>query len=293
MRTKAGTISAIGLAIGFFILLVTGCTMVVQPTPEASTNTTPAAAGTTDTATPPIIDIPGEFAAIQLILDIEPGAWTPVHKHGGPGMITVLDGVMTVQDAEGNKTEYKQGETWYEVPELYHAAGNDGTDPASIAVTFLLPKGGTLTTPKEEGTVSGELPPGPTLLYSHRITMTEPLGEFEAIQLILDIEPGAWTPVHKHGGPGMITVLDGAMTVQDAEGNKTEYKTGETWEEVPELYHAAGNDGTDPASIAVLFLLPKGGTLTTAKEGTNEGELPPGPTLLYQGRFTSNNIAAQ
>jgi quercetin dioxygenase-like cupin family protein len=269
------------IALVLCLALLAGCTMVVQPPAE-----------TTNAASPSVIDIAGEFAAIQLIMTLEPGAWTPVHKHGGPGMITVLEGVMSVRDAEGKETQYKQGETWYEVPELYHAAGNDGTDPASIAVVFLLPTGGTLTTAKE-GTNAGELPPGPTLLYSHRITMTEPLGEFEAIQLIMDLDPNAWTPVHKHGGPGMITVLDGVMSVRDAEEKETQYKTGETWEEVPDLYHAAGNDGTDPASIAVLFLLPKGGTLTTAKEGTNEGELPPGPTLLYQGRFTSNNVAAQ
>jgi quercetin dioxygenase-like cupin family protein len=289
---KAGKLPAIGLAIGIFLLLMAGCTLVVQPPAAGATNAASPAAGTTNAAAPPVIDLPGEFSAIQLIMDIDPGAWTPVHKHDGPGMITVLEGVMTVRDDQDKATQYKQGETWYEVPEKWHAAGNDGTTPARIAVVFLLPKGGKLTTPKE-GTISGELAPGPTLLYSHRITLTEPLGEFEAIQLIMDIDPGAWTPVHKHGGPGMVTTLNGVFTVRNHEDKVFNFKEGETWYELPEMYHSAGNDGSSKMSIAVLFLLPKGAKLTTAKEGTNTGDLPPGPTLLYQGKFTSNSIAAQ
>jgi quercetin dioxygenase-like cupin family protein len=278
---KIGKFTVLSLAIGLFLLFVAGCTMVVKP-PQSSTMST---------QVPPVTDIHGEFAAIQLILDIKPGAWTPVHQHGGPGMITVLDGVFTVRDDQGMVTHYQPGETWYEVPGRFHAAGNDGTTTTRIAVLFLLPKGAKLTTVKE-GTNTGDLPPGPTLIYQHVLTVTNPLGEFEAIQLILDIKPGAWTPVHQHGGPGMITTLDGVFTVRNHEDVVSNYPPGETWNEIPGMFHAAGNDGTTTTRIAVLFLLPKGAKLTTVKEGTNTGDLPPGPTLVYQAKFTANSLAA-
>src|SRR5262249_36353924 len=130
MRLKRSKLFAFGVAIGFFLLLMAGCTVVVQP--PAGTGNAPAAGSTTDPAAPPVIDLPGEFSAIQLIMTLDPGAWTPVHKHSGPGMITVLEGVMTVRNDQGVETQYHQGETWYEVPELWHQAGNSGTTTAKI-----------------------------------------------------------------------------------------------------------------------------------------------------------------
>ena len=52
-----------------------------------------------------------------------------------------------------------------------------------------------------------ELPPGPTTVYRTSLPAQAIEGEFELINLILDFEPGAATPPHTHGGPGMVTVL--------------------------------------------------------------------------------------
>jgi hypothetical protein len=45
----------------------------------------------------------------------------------------------------GNEATFRAGDSWVE-PTTYHAAGNRNSVPASVAVTFLLPKGIALTT---------------------------------------------------------------------------------------------------------------------------------------------------
>jgi uncharacterized OsmC-like protein/quercetin dioxygenase-like cupin family protein len=102
----------------------------------------------------------------------------------------------------------------------------------------------------------------------------------EMVQLILDFAPGAWTPLHSHGGPMIVTILEGEMTViSDQEnGEETVYGPGEFWIETPGDTHVAGNNSDENARVAVLVLLPEGASLTTVVEGEASGELPPGPT---------------
>jgi quercetin dioxygenase-like cupin family protein len=220
---------------------------------------------------------------VQLILDFAPGAWTPPHTHGGAGLVTVLEGELTRRDdMTGEETVYAPGEFWIEVPGHVHAAGNAGQENARAAVTFLLPKGASLTTVKE-GTNTGDLPPGPTPAARTAMTITEGLGNFEAIQLVLDFAPGTWTPPHSHGGPVLVTILEGQLTLRDdMTGEETTYAPGEFWIEEPGYIHAAGNAGQENARAAVIVLLPTGASQTTAKEGINTGDLPPGPTAAHR-----------
>ena len=88
--------------------------------------------------------LPGAFEVVHLVLDFAAGAWTPPHTHGGQGVVTVLGGTMT-RRAEGVAAVFRPGESWIE-PGVVHEAGNDTADPATVIVTFLLPKGAPLTT---------------------------------------------------------------------------------------------------------------------------------------------------
>lgn len=49
---------------------------------------------------------------------------------------------------KGSEKVYKPGESWAEIPGEYAVVGNPGSSRAVIAVTFLLPKGAALTTPR-------------------------------------------------------------------------------------------------------------------------------------------------
>jgi quercetin dioxygenase-like cupin family protein len=106
---------------------------------------------------------------------------------------------------------------------------------------------------------------------------------FEVIQLILELAPGAQTPLHSHGGPDLITLLAGEVTVHlDATGVETVYNAGEFWTETPGVIHMVSNTGQETARMSVVFLLPEGATLTTVKEGASSGDMPPGPTVVYR-----------
>lgn len=112
--------------------------------------------------------------------------------------------------------------------------------------------------------------------------VAELTGEFELVQLIVDFPPGTWTPAHTHGGMLLVTVLKGAQTVRDEQGNERIYKAGESFTETPGEYLEIGNAGQELVTVSAAALLPKGEALSTTKEGINTDDAPPGPTTVYK-----------
>ena len=135
-----------------------------------------------------------------------------------------------------------------------------------------------------------QAPPGSTTRAQFRAPGQPLSGPFEVVHLILDFAPGAWTPLHTHGGQGVVTVLEGTMTRRE-QGAETVYKAGQGWVETPGREHAAGNLTTEPASVFVTFLLPKGAPLTTTQGGGGQQGVP-GPTTRYQFRTEGVPLAA-
>jgi len=135
-----------------------------------------------------------------------------------------------------------------------------------------------------------QAPPGSTTRAQFRAPGQPLNGPFEVVHLILDFAPGAWTPLHTHGGQGVVTVLSGTMTRRE-QGAETVYKAGQGWVETPGREHAAGNLTTEPASVFVTFLLPKGAPLTTTQGGGGQQGVP-GPTTRYQFRTEGVPLAA-
>lgn len=123
-------------------LLPKGAALTTQQDPNA-----PAPAGqktiarNTFTPTRPT----GAFSVVQFMMNFAPGAATPVHTHGGEGYVTVLEGEITFRAGTTERT-YKAGETFTERVNEVVQARNVGQVPASVVVTYLLPKGATLTT---------------------------------------------------------------------------------------------------------------------------------------------------
>jgi quercetin dioxygenase-like cupin family protein len=200
---------------------------------------------------------------VHLVLDFAPGSWTPLHTHGGVGYVTVLSGEMTVRE-NGEETVYRAGESWVEYPGVFAEVGNASAEGARVLATFLLPKGALLTTVHEAGS-SENLPPGPTTVYRSVFENVGLPAAFDVVHLVLDFAPGAWTPLHTHGGEGFVTVLEGAMAVRVEGGAETAYQAGEAWLERPGEFAEVGNAGAEAASIAVTFLLPEGAALTTVR----------------------------
>jgi quercetin dioxygenase-like cupin family protein len=269
------------LVIGLLLILLMGCNLVIAPPVPAAV---PAAQN-------PVAELAGEFEVVQLIVDFPAGTWTPSHTHGGMLLVTVTAGELTVRDEQGAERVYKTGESFTETPGPFLEIGNAGESLASVATVALLPKGAKLTTVKE-GISTDSAPPGPTVLYQNRQAVSEPLGEFELLQLVSDFAPGAWTPIHMHGAMLLVTVLNGEITVRDAQGVEQTYRAGESFMELPGVFLEVGNAGESLASVATAALLPAGAKLTTVKEGISTDTVPPGPTLLYQSKMAANSVVA-
>ncbi len=221
----------------------------------------------------PVEHDPGRFEETQtVILDFAPGAWTPLHSHGGLTLVRVLEGEMT-RRIHGTEDLFRAGEGWVETPGDVHAAGNAGGTPARVLVTFLLPKGAPLTT--VAGTPTQDAPPGPTTSFqSRRVDVATGAALFdEAATTVLAFAPGAWTPLHSHGGLTLVAVAEGEMTVRGG-GGETVYRPGDVWIEQPGDVHAAGNTTAAGAQVAVTFLLRRGAPVTTVAAAPAPAQLP-------------------
>jgi LPXTG-motif cell wall-anchored protein len=211
---------------------------------------------------------PAQFDAVQLVVEFAPGAWMPVHSHGGQGFATVIEGAVTIRTQGAEKT-YKAGETFVETPDVALEAGNPTAEKASMVITFLLPKGAQLTTNRQTGVPQLT----PTTKYNTKFEVPAPPAQFDLVRLVQDFAPGAWTPLHSHGGQGLVTVLDGMLTVR-TQGVEKSYKAGETFVETPNVVMEAGNTGSEQASMVVTFLLPKGAELTAVQQTAAPATLP-------------------
>ena len=243
----------------------------------------------TEEMTTAAVSVP--FEAVQVIVDFASESETPPHSHGGPVLVTVLEGEVTVRsEASGEETVYGVGDFFIEGIGDLLVVGNAGQENARTAAVFLLPEGASMTT-VQDGTSTGDLPPGPTTVSSTRISVTESLGNFEAVQTILDLAPGAWSPPHTHGGLTLVTVLEGEVTERnEVTGEETVYGPGEFWTEEAGALHAAGNAGQENARLAALFLLPEGASLTMVEDGTSTDDLP-GPTVVSSTSISATTAA--
>jgi quercetin dioxygenase-like cupin family protein/uncharacterized OsmC-like protein len=206
---------------------------------------------------------------VQMMLAFAPGAWTPPHHHGGQTIVTTLDGEM-VNRINEVETRFTAGEGWTEQPHMVHMAGNDTDEMAHVIVSFITPPGEALTT-MVEGMVEGELPPGPTALHRGEMQVSDVPEAFTLVQIILDFAPGAWTPLHYHGGDTLVTVLEGEM-IRSIDGEEETFGPGDSWIEPAGQVHSAGNDSDAPARVAVSIVLSHGEAVTTAVDAADAEE---------------------
>lgn len=101
----------------------------------------------------------------------------------------------------------------------------------------------------------------PVVTYQSKFPVVVQGAEYDLLTMIIDFPTGAGFPKHFHGGPVLVTVMSGEITVQQGGAEKV-LKTGESWTENPGDIHAVVNKGAS-ARVAVSMLLPKGAEATT------------------------------
>src|SRR6478736_6125343 len=109
-------------------------------------------------------------------------------------------------------------------------------------------------------------PPAPTVVYQAAMPLADAGGDASLLGIVINFAPGQGFPVHTHGGPLVVQVLEGAITLRENDMVMV-YKAGESWTEMPGHQHAAVNEGTTNARVWVSALLPKGAELTTVVPG--------------------------
>jgi len=81
----------------------------------------------------------------------EPGGYTGLHDHVGPGIRYILSGEISFVQ-EGKETIYKAGEYFYEAGNISNAVSNKASSPVRVLVFEILPadwKGGSAVPPKK------------------------------------------------------------------------------------------------------------------------------------------------
>ena len=117
--------------------------------------------------------------------------------------------------------------------------------------------------------------PAPAVASKHQQEFAESPGQFDLVQVVQELAPGAETPPHSHGGNGQATVLEGEVVLKLGD-KETTYTAGEGFVERAGEKMQVLNKGTSRARFAVAFVLPKGAAFSTPA-GTSA---KPGPTVL-------------
>jgi quercetin dioxygenase-like cupin family protein len=177
--------------------------------------------------------------------------------------MTVIQGEISTRTAGGAEDTVPAGGTFTPDPGAFLVVGNARAGNARVIASVLLPKGAPLMTIEQadSGPANGSVV-RPTTVYQSSIEVERPAGAFQLVHMLLDLDPGVWTPRHMHGGQEHILVTEGAVTLQrNADGEL--FPAGESWSNASGVVHAAGNEGDSFAQVAATFLLPVGRPLTT------------------------------
>jgi quercetin dioxygenase-like cupin family protein len=225
-----------------------------------------------------IADAPEQFDQVLMVIDFQPGSWTPPHMPGGNVYNTVIEGAISIRPmGNTSATTYEAGATFVASAGEYVEVGNSGDVSARMISTTVLPKGATLTTyadvnvePYRSVVDSYHLqdlfvpPPRPTIVGVGSVDVEGSATALELVQMLVEFEPGMWTATHRHGGYDLSMVATGAVTLE-RRGEVESFASGESLVNTPGLFHRVGNESEGYAQVAVTFLLPIGAILTTVQ----------------------------
>ncbi len=188
------------------------------------------------------------------ILDLVPGAATPLQSRPGQLFATVVEGTVTISGA-GDETVYGLGDKFTVEPYVVGSMTNAGDDPARLFVTVLSSPGAPDELDQPDSPAPALLP---NVVFAGRTTIAAVQGQLVLSQGIFDFVPGAGSGAHSHGGAGIVIVMSGEMT-QRIPGGDVKQGVGDVFTEVPGRPVDHRNFGTETATVATSYLTPAGG----------------------------------
>jgi len=93
----------------------------------------------------PITVAAGDYALVNVVLDLPPGGGVPLHYHSGPVVVTVVTGELTLVDDAGERV-VRAGESWTEKAGDKHAIANKSAGTIRLVSSALFPTGVPRTT---------------------------------------------------------------------------------------------------------------------------------------------------
>jgi len=190
----------------------------------------------------PITVQAGDYELVYRVLDFAPGAQIPLHYHGGPTAMVVVEGELTLQHHDRMELKLKPADTDNEEAGAHPVMMNASAANARVLVVMLLPKGGAVTTIVDTATKV----PGPTVSFKGSYPITAAAGEYDLVNNVLDFAPGAEVPLHYHGGPAIIVDMDGDLTIR-ASDHEHALKPGDLDTQAAGAQHQMMNMGTTDA----------------------------------------------
>jgi len=201
------------------------------------------------TSTFPYSGPPAQFDIVNQVLDFANGAGTREHRHGGPAFVTVLEGQLS-RRSDGEVKVYNPRQTFTEAKDSLHAVRATGR--TRVYASFLLSPGAPQTINDPNFPAPETLNTTPVL---QKTTVNTQPSEFTVTQLIYDFAPGAVMPLHRHGGLGLATVMEGELTFESSAGQAR--RAANTSFSNITAPHEVRNSGSGSATLLVVVLLPK------------------------------------
>ena len=90
---------------------------------------------------------PSVITGLKVILP--PGTETGWHKHTVPGFAYILKGTLTVETKSGRNFEFKEGQSFAEVINIWHNGKNNGKDTVELIAYFVGEKDKPITIKQE------------------------------------------------------------------------------------------------------------------------------------------------
>ena len=192
-------------------------------------------------------------------LEMEPGTRIFEHRQIGPGVHLVLDGEITIEDAQnGGATTYRAGQSYYEGMDWLHRAVNRGSQANRVLMVDVLPESrgfdGQQQFTESGRHNDGELRAGPYV----QAPLTElPTGPLMLRVTDMALGPKARSEPHVRVGPGIYYVAEGTATVRkDWDNSSMTYGTNGYFFESGKEPFILENKPARPARFIAIELLP-------------------------------------
>jgi quercetin dioxygenase-like cupin family protein len=143
-------------------------------------------------------------------------------------------------------------------------------------------------------TVSAQEPPPPfRVTAAASMNYTDSPRQYDLMQTLLELDPGAAVPSHRINGRAIITVVSGEVTKVEEDGEATVFKAGQTYPESSgDEWDVDINNGSAPARLLVTFLLSPGVEPLLFNPNAAPSTAP-GPKFVAVARTSLGTIPAQ